>query len=157
MLARIRKSTEEKDQGFTLIELLVVMIIIGILAAIAIPVFLNQRTKAKVTAAKSDASVIGKEFASYYVDGLSTAKVTTNPGTPNKWTLTSADTTPYTTTGNLSGTDQANGTSLAGGTYCVTVTTSASPAVGDQYVVAASTGLTVATVTASGVPTCTPA
>lgn len=68
MIARFRKSMEEKDQGFTLIELLVVIIIIGILAAIAIPLFLNQRKKAEDSAAKADVSTIGKEIATYFVD-----------------------------------------------------------------------------------------
>ena len=54
MLARLRKAQEENEGGFTLIELLVVIIIIGILAAIAIPVFLNQRKKGYDAAAKSD-------------------------------------------------------------------------------------------------------
>jgi type IV pilus assembly protein PilA len=54
MLARIRKSMQDKEQGFTLIELLVVIIIIGILAAIAIPVFLNQRQKGWDAAVKAD-------------------------------------------------------------------------------------------------------
>lgn len=76
MLARIRKA-QEKESGFTLIELLVVMIIIGILAAIAIPVFLNQRKKAQDSAAKADVSTLGKEVATYFVDNCAVPTIDT--------------------------------------------------------------------------------
>ncbi|HVT65155.1 MAG TPA: prepilin-type N-terminal cleavage/methylation domain-containing protein [Mycobacteriales bacterium] len=55
MRTRIQRLLVHRDeQGFTLIELLIVIVIIGILAAIAIPAFVAQRSKGYDAAAKSD-------------------------------------------------------------------------------------------------------
>jgi type IV pilus assembly protein PilA len=84
MLARIRKAQENNEGGFTLIELLVVIIIIGILAAIAIPTFLKQREKGYFSAMQSDLKNMATAAESYATDhngdftGLATTDLTSN-------------------------------------------------------------------------------
>src|SRR5687767_2448569 len=55
-------------RGFTLIELLIVVAIIAILAAIAVPNFLEAQTRSKVSRAKADMRAIGMSIEAYHLD-----------------------------------------------------------------------------------------
>ena len=68
MLLKLRQRMAQDESGFTLVELLVVMLILGLLAAIAIPAFFNQRDKARDAEAKSAVRTAQTAIETYATD-----------------------------------------------------------------------------------------
>ena len=114
MRQKSQRPTAADERGFTLIELLVVILIIGILAAIAIPSFLNQQGKASDAAAKELAHTMQVAAETYGTDNnddytnlnvaelnLYEATIQTSQGNGNAYAdaaATSGSTTGYTVT-----------------------------------------------------------
>jgi type IV pilus assembly protein PilA len=116
MFHKLRRRAEE-EKGFTLIELLVVILIIGILAAIAIPSFINQKSKASDASAKELARTAQTAAETYATDNGG------NYGALSTSWLVSIEPTIQTASGNNNAYMNGAGAVVAGAsTYTVTAT-----------------------------------
>jgi type IV pilus assembly protein PilA len=122
MLYKLRRRAEE-EKGFTLIELLVVILIIGILAAIAIPSFLNQKNKGVDASAKELARTAQTAAETYATDhngsytGITPAAL---QGVESTLQIAAGNNNAYISAAATPGT--GTGTNTAGSSYLVTAT-----------------------------------
>ena len=121
MTRRLRRPScpRRAADGFTLVELLVVMVVLGVLAAIAVPAYLGAKREAYEASAKSDVRAITKEVLALQVDdGAGALTVTGSAGT---WEVSRSGT--VVATGPLSAANEVSATSFvsADGAFCLSV------------------------------------